>query len=129
MTAGRLADMVDNDESGLGRITQPDQGLAESGHGAGVVFILVVSGVERIDDDDIGLNRTCRVEEEIQAGGGTEHMARDAGIDKESGIVAITDRFAHGGETESKLGSGQFELADQDTFEGRDLKPSVVAAS
>src|SRR3989449_10982018 len=106
MAAGRLADMVDNDESGLRRIAEPDQGLTESGHGAGVVFILVVSGVERIDDDDVGLNRACGVQEVIEAGRGTEHMARDARIEKEIVICALADSFTHGGQAESKLRRG-----------------------
>ena len=118
---------MDDDESGLGRIAQPNQGLTESGHGAGVVFILVVSGVERIDDNDIGLNRTRRVKEVIQAGGGAEHMSRDAGIDKEIGIGAIADGVAHGGQTESKLRSGQFKLADQDSLGGWHVKAGVFA--
>src|SRR5207249_11761294 len=109
MTARGLADMMDDDEGGPGRIAQADQGLTESRHGACVVFILVVSGIERIDDDDIGLNRTRRVQEVIQTGGGAEHMAGDAGIDKEVRIGAVADGSAHGGQTESKLWSWQFE--------------------
>src|SRR5207249_2346605 len=81
----------------------------------------------RIDDDDIGLNRTCRVEEVIQAGRGTEHMAGCARIDEEIRVCAIADGLAHGGQTESKLRSGQFELADQDAFWRWDMKPSVFA--
>src|SRR2546426_1564333 len=102
MAAGRLADMVDNDESGLRRIAQPDQGLTKSGHGAGIVFILVVSGVERIDDDDIGLDGTRGLEEVIQAGGGTEHMSGDSRVNKEIGIGAVANGLTHRGQAESK---------------------------
>jgi hypothetical protein len=41
--------LTENDkESGTGGIPQAQQGLAQGGHGAGIVFILVVGGVERI---------------------------------------------------------------------------------
>src|SRR5260370_20494631 len=79
IAARRLADMMNHDESGLGDIAQPHQRLTQSRHGAGVVFILVMSGVERIDDDDLGLNRARGSKEVIQSGGGAEHMAGDAG--------------------------------------------------
>ena len=128
MTAGGFSDVMDNDESRLGGVAQADEGLAESGHGAGVVFILVMSGVEGIDDNDIGLNRTGGVEEVIKAGGGAEQMTRDAGVDEEIGVGAVTNGFAHGGQAESELGRGQFELADKDTLGGRDLKAGVIAA-
>ena len=54
MAASRLFDMVDNNQGRLGSIAQPDQSLTESGHGARIVFVLIVSRVERIDDDNIG---------------------------------------------------------------------------
>src|SRR5437773_1789291 len=69
------------------------------------------------------------VAEVIQAGRGTEHMARDARIDKKIRIGATTDGLAHRGQAESKLRRGQFELADQDTFRGWHVKPSVLATS
>ena len=49
-----LAHVVHNDESSMGGVAQTEQRLAEGSHGAGVVFILIVSGVERIEHDDFG---------------------------------------------------------------------------
>src|SRR6516164_7739764 len=128
MAARRLFEMVDNNQGRLGSITQADQSLTESGHGARIVFVLIVSGVERIDDDDIGTNGTGRLKEVIQAGCGTEHMARDAGVDEEIRVGAIADSFAHGGQTQSKLRGGQFKLTDQNALGSRDMKASVLAA-
>jgi hypothetical protein len=54
-------------------------------------------------------------------------MARDARIDKEIQIGAITNGLTHRGQAESKLRRGQFELADQDTFGGGHVKPRVLA--
>jgi hypothetical protein len=127
MAARRLFDMVDNNERGVGIIAQPDQSLAKSRHGARVVFILIVSGVKRIDDDDVGLNGTGGLKEVIQAGRGTEHVTGGTRIDEEIGVGAIADGCAHGGQTQSKLRRGQFELTDQDAFLGWDMKARVLA--
>jgi hypothetical protein len=43
-----LAHVVDHDESSMGCVVQAEQGLAESCHGARVVFVLIVGRVERI---------------------------------------------------------------------------------
>ena len=59
-----FAHMVDHDQGGSGALAQAEQTLAQSGHGAGVVFVLIMSGVERIEHEDLGL---CR------PGGGQPH--------------------------------------------------------
>ena len=128
VASGGFADVMDDDESGVGLVAEAEQGLAKSGHGAGVVFVLIVSGVERVDDKDFGLDRTGGVKEVIQAGGGAEQMAAGAGVDKEIGIGAIADALAHSGEPESKLRSRQFKLKDQDAARSRDVETGVVAA-
>ena len=45
VTADGFADMVHHDESGAGGIAQAQQRLAQGGHGAGIIFILIVRGV------------------------------------------------------------------------------------
>jgi hypothetical protein len=64
--ADRFSHMVDDDESGAGSIAQPQQGLAQRSHGAGIVLILIVRGIERIEDDDFSGCGTRRGEEMIQ---------------------------------------------------------------
>ena len=45
--------MVDHNQRGVGRLAQAQQALAQSGHGAGVVFILVMGGIQRVQDNDL----------------------------------------------------------------------------
>ena len=54
VTADGFAHVVHHDQRGTRSIAQPQQTLAQSGHGAGVVFILIVGGVQRVQDDDLG---------------------------------------------------------------------------
>src|SRR5215471_6375578 len=46
--------VMDHDEGGAGSFAQAQQTLAQGRHGAGVVFILIVGGVERVQEDDVG---------------------------------------------------------------------------
>ena len=54
VTADGFAHVMHHDERGARSIAQAQQALAQSGHGARVVFILIVGGVERVQDDDLG---------------------------------------------------------------------------
>jgi hypothetical protein len=47
--------MVHNHQSRAGSLAQSQQGLAQRGHGAGIVFILIVRGIERVDNDHFGI--------------------------------------------------------------------------
>jgi hypothetical protein len=62
-----LADVVHNNQSRMGGIAQTEQSLTESRHGAGVVFILIVSRVERVQDDHLGGGSLGGGEEVIQS--------------------------------------------------------------
>ena len=76
-----FAHMVDHDQGGSGGLAQAEQTLAQSGHGAGVVFVLIMSGVERIEHEDLGLCRPGGGKKMIQTvvsaqqmpGGGQPH--------------------------------------------------------
>jgi len=80
-----------------------EAGRAGSGHGACVVFVLIVGGVERIEHHDIGFRRTHSMEEVIQSAGHTEEMPSRFGIDEEIGIGGRPNRLAHGLQTRGKL--------------------------
>ena len=41
-------------QSRMGGVAQTEERLTEGGHGAGVIFILIVSRVERVEHDDFG---------------------------------------------------------------------------
>jgi hypothetical protein len=75
VAADRLADMVHNDESGAGGIAQAQQRLAQGGHGTGIVFILIVGGVERVENQDLGGSRPRGGDKVIQTLRGAEQMA------------------------------------------------------
>src|SRR5215470_8965419 len=83
LPADRFADMMHHDESGLGSIPQAQQGLAQSRHGAGIVFILIMSGVERIQDDDFGGGGLRRGQEVLQSLRSTQQMSSGSSIDQQ----------------------------------------------
>jgi hypothetical protein len=68
--------MVDDNQSSLSGIAQVQQCLAESRHSAGVVLILIVSGVERIEHDDFGSRSPGGEYEMMETLGCTEEMSR-----------------------------------------------------
>src|SRR6202521_1210055 len=72
-----------HDERRLGSIAQAQQGLAQRRHGARVVFILIVSGVKRVQDDDFGGGSLSGGEEVIQSLRRAEQMAGGVGVDQE----------------------------------------------
>ena len=90
IAADGLAQVVNDDQGGLGYVAQPQQCLAESSHGARVIFILIVSGVERIQNNDLrggGLGRGQKVVEPL---GAAEEMTGGASIDEQVGIRCRT---------------------------------------
>src|SRR5229473_8238703 len=83
VAADRFADMVHDHQSGAGSVAQVQQRLAQSRHGARIVFILIVSGVERVEDDDLGGGNLGGGEEVIHSLGCAEQMTGSAGVDQE----------------------------------------------
>jgi hypothetical protein len=54
---------VHHDEKGAGGIAQVQQGLAQGRHGAGIIFVLIVRGVERVENQDLGGCSQCTAHE------------------------------------------------------------------
>ena len=54
VTADRFAHVMNHDQRGARGIAQAEQTLAERSHGARVVLVLIVGGVERVQHDDLG---------------------------------------------------------------------------
>ena len=61
-----FAHVVDYDQCCSRSIAQAQQALAQSGHGAGVVFILIVGGIQRVQDNDLCGGRLRGGEEVLQ---------------------------------------------------------------
>lgn len=111
-TRDRFADMMHHDERSFGSIAQAQQGLAQRRHGAGVVFVLIVSGVERVEDDDLGGGSLSGGEEVIHSLRCAEQMAGGASVDEQVLIGGRVDDAAHGCQAVDELRDGKFELAD-----------------
>ena len=58
--------MVHDDERSLRVIAEAEEILAKSAHGAGVVFITVMCGVQGVEDDDLSLDISSDAEEVIE---------------------------------------------------------------
>ena len=99
--------------------------LAEGGHGLGIVFISVMGGIERVQDDDLclggasGLNKLC------QALGGIEQFSKGVGIDQQPLIGGGSDTMAHEKESSGKLLWRKLELADQNASGFGDSKAEL----
>src|SRR5579885_2236292 len=52
-----FADVVHHDQRCVRSLAQSQQALAESGHSARIVFVLVVRGIERVQNNDLGGRR------------------------------------------------------------------------
>src|SRR5438093_1883424 len=128
IAASGFAHMMHDDERGSRGIAQPEQRLTKSRHRARIIFILVMRGVERIEDDDLGFSRTSGSEEVIQAGRGTEQMNHGTRIDEQIRVGGIAKRLAHRGQPHSELRCGQFKLTDQDAAWSRDKESGMRAA-
>ena len=59
VTPDRLSDMVNHDQRGAGSFAQPQQTLTQRGHGTRIVFVLIMRGIQRVQNDDLGRSRTC----------------------------------------------------------------------
>jgi hypothetical protein len=58
---------VYHDERSFGFVAQVQKGLAQGGHSPRIVFILVVCGVEGVQDDDLGSSLSCGVKEVFES--------------------------------------------------------------
>jgi hypothetical protein len=87
-----------------------------------------VSGVERVQDDDLGSSRFGGGEEVIQSLRCAEQMAGGASVDQETKIGGAAHGSPHDRQAADKLRDGKFELADQDTARSGDGKPGAVRA-
>src|SRR5215469_15947799 len=102
-TGNGLAHVVHNDESSMGGVAQTEQCLAESGHGAGVVFILIVSRVEGIEHDDFGSGGAGGKYEVIETLGCTEQMSGGSCIDQQVLVRSRTESPPHDQQATNKL--------------------------
>ena len=93
--------MVHDDKGGVRSLPQAQQGLTERGHGAGIVLVLVVCGIERIQDDDLGVRGARRCQEVLEALGSAEQMADGADIDEQ--VYASRRQFGPWGKVFSRL--------------------------
>jgi hypothetical protein len=59
--------VVYHNERSFGFVAQVQKGLAQGGHSPCIVFILVVCGVEGVQDDDLGLSLSCGVKEVFES--------------------------------------------------------------
>ena len=57
VAADGFADVMHDDERGAGGFAQSQQTLAQGRHGTRVVFVLIVRGVERVENNDLGRGR------------------------------------------------------------------------
>src|SRR6516162_1331731 len=106
MPADGLADMVHHHQSGAGSIAQPQQRLAQRGHGAGIVFILIMGGIERVENNDFSLGGARGGHKMMQPLRGTEEMPGSACVYQEMLIGSGPQRAAHHGETMGKQRDG-----------------------
>jgi hypothetical protein len=97
-------------------------------NGTGIVLVLIVGGVERIEDDDLGLGLLRRGQEVRQALRGAEQMTGGTGIDKQVVIGSLAQDTAHGSEPAGELRDGQFELAHQHPARPHDREAEPVRA-
>src|SRR2546421_4473079 len=78
--------VMHDDQSCVRGIAQAEQSLAEGSHGARIVFVLIVSRVQGVENDYIGFGGTDRAQEVIQPARCAEQMAGGFGVDEEIGI-------------------------------------------
>ena len=118
--------MMHHDKSGPGSVAQAQQRLAQGSHSARIVLVLIVRGVERVENDDLGGGGPRGGHEVIQALRGAERMAGGARVHQKILIGGRTQRAAHQGEAADELRDGQFELADEDSARRGDGKADAV---
>ena len=120
--------MVHHHQRGAGSIAQTQQRLAQGGHGARIVFVLIVRGVERVENNDFGGGGARGGHKVIQTLGGAEQMAGGARVYQKMLIGRRSQGAAHDGQAADKLRHGQFELADEDPARRGDRKADAVRA-
>ena len=128
VTRDGFADMMHHDERGPRSIAQTQQRLAQRRHGARVVFVLIVSGVKRVQDDDLGGGGLRGGEKVIHPLGRAEQMAGRAGIDQKILIRGRPYSFPHDRQAVDKLRDRKFELTDEDTARRRDGESGAMRA-
>ena len=126
VAANRFADMMHHHQRGAGSVAQAQQGLAQRRHGARIVFVLIVRGIERVENDDLGGGGPRGGHEVVQSLRGAEQMAGGARVHQKILIGGRTQRSAHQGEAADELRDGQFELADEDSARRGDGKADAV---
>src|SRR6266478_279649 len=128
VAADRFADMMHYDESGAGSVAQAQQRLAQGRHGARIVFVLIVRGVERVENNDLGGGGPRGGHKVVQALRGAEQMAGGARVYQKMLIGSRSQHAAHEGETADELRDGQLELADEDAARRGDGEADAVNA-
>src|SRR5262245_16725243 len=106
VSADGLAYVMHHDERGARSLAQSQQALAERRHRARVVFILVVRGIERVQNDDLGGRGTRRREKMLKTLRRAEKVTSGAGIDEEVLIGNIAHSAAHRSQSAHELRDG-----------------------
>ncbi len=104
-------DVVYHDERSFCFITQAQKCLAQGGHRPGIVFILVVGGVEGVQDDDLSFGLFCSVKEVFESFCGGKEVSLGTGIDEKPVIGGNSERLPHGIESSDELFGWELELA------------------
>ena len=120
--------MMHHDERGSRSIAQTQQRLAQSRHGTGIVFILIMSGVKRVQNDDLGSGGLRSREEVIHPLRCTEQMAGRTSIDQQVLIRSRSYGFPHGGQAVDKLRDRKLELTDEHTARRGDGESAAMRA-
>src|SRR5579862_4563379 len=126
VTADRFANMMHHHKCGTRSIAQSQQRLAQCGHGPRIVLVLVVCGIERIENDDICRSRLCRRHEMVETLCGAKQVAGGARVHQKMLIGGCAESAPHDGEAADELRHGQLELADQYAAWRRHGKANVV---
>jgi hypothetical protein len=113
---------------GLGSIAQPQEALAQRRHQTRIVFVLVVSGVQRVEHDYLGGGLTGGVEKVIQSLRCAEQIAAGARVHQQVLIGGRSQGSAHHRQPTHKLGRGQFKLADQNPARSGNREAGAVFA-
>jgi hypothetical protein len=128
ITANRFAYMMHHHQSGARGVAQPQQRLTQSRHRPRIVFVLIVRGIERIENNDFsggGARGGHKVGESLRR---AEQMALGACVHQKLLIGGCAQRTPHDGKAADELRDGKFELTDQDTARRRDGKADAVRA-
>jgi len=127
-TADRFAHVMHHDERGLGSIAQPQQALTQRRHRTGIVLILVVGGVQRVEHDHLRGDLTGGVEKVIESLRCAQQIAGGTRIHQQVQIGGCSHGAAHHRQSPHKLWRGQFELADQHATRCGDGEAGAVLA-